>query len=217
MLLSPACEVFRNACSSRLTIMLSSHSARTVFIAALLSVSTLGCYERVVGPNANAPRPGPPPPSAQISIDDGCWSDMVVGCSDDQTHDNGLIDGQSYQFLGGTAPCYTSAAGSCGGGFGGWDDGSGCIVSQTQPSCISVGGGLSSSWRGCPAEVSFNSTNVTTGASELWVLRRAGTYNKLGWMMGSYTGSYSSQGFSTPNATGQMVCAAGFIAFTAHG
>ncbi len=198
---------------------LSRHKIASLCFLTSLSLLAVSCREN----DSTAPPPtarlSPPqaPSRMMVSLDDPCWTAIDYDCADLSTHNGGFIDGSGYGWLGGTSPCY-SGNGWCGAGFGNWDDGSGgCYVSQATPACLSVVGALNFDWRGCPAQFGFNSTNVTNGATELWVLTRVGTYTKLGWSMARYTGSYSAAGFTTYNVVGNMVCGAGFIAAVAHG
>ena len=200
---------------------LSRHKIASFCFLTSLSLLAVSCREN----DSTAPRPtarlSPPQgPSQMISIDDSCWWDISYNCGDWHTHSGGLggfVNSNNYGWLGGTAACYTSELGSCGGGFGNWNDGSGCIVSHATPECRSVVGAISASWIGCPTQIQFNSLNVTNGATESWILTRTGTYYMYGWRMGAYTGSYSANGMSTNNVIGHMVCAAGFIAGNAQG
>jgi hypothetical protein len=196
---------------------LSRHTIGILCFLTSLSLLAVSCHAN----DSTAPQPArlvPPhaPSNLLVSADDPCWSAMDYDCVDEYTHDGGLIDGSNYGYLGGFGTCY-SGNGWCGAGFGNWDDGSGCIVSETTPWCLSVVGTLKFEWRGCPAEIQFNSYNVSNGQMEAWILTRVGSYSIEGWNMGKYTGSYSSNGVTTYNVVGHMVCAAGYIAAVAHG
>jgi len=199
---------------------LSRHKIASLCFLTSLSLLTVSCRENdSTGPRPTARLSAPQIPTRMIDVDDMCWWEMSYNCGDSFTHDGGLgglVDPDGYAWMGGMSACYTSQVGSCGGGFGNWDDGN-CIVSHANPDCLSVFGWLHDGWRGCPAEVNVNSYNATNGQEESWILTRAGTYNRMGFRMASYIGTYSTAGFSTTNVVANMVCSVGFLAAAAHG
>lgn len=176
----------------------------------VLSLFIAACHEPPTAPRSTPVEQTRP--RHLVAFGDDCFEYAWLSCNDGTTA-GGIIEGSAYGSLGGFDPCYSGAPGSCGSGLGTWDDAS-PSCSYSQP-CLVVNASISSGWIGCPGQIAFNGYNVTTQVSELWVLTKSSNYTKLGVLMGSYVGTYSSGGVTTTAVSAKMVCGAGFVASVA--
>src|SRR5450759_1759096 len=99
-------------------------SLRKFFICSVLSalmVLGISCTDSPAGVHQTNSVRAPTAPSRMIATDDPCWTDAYSDC-DDAGHLGSYVSGSAYDYLGGANPCFTGTLGSCGSGFGEWND-----------------------------------------------------------------------------------------------